>query len=207
MCLGGGGSGAEDARKAREQAEAQAAEREARILEGQSAIESAFAQFDQPYFDQYSRSIVDYQRPQIQDQFNDVSGKLTAALAGRGMLESTAGANQLSRLGGAFADESARIENEAANAAQQLRGNVENQRSDLFTLNLASADPQAVSASAIGNATALAAPAPTTAVGRVFDGFLQPVQAYRSAYNYAAPAPRGSSAPVASGGGSGRVVR
>lgn len=207
MCFGGGSSSsAAEARASRLAAEQEQAEREARIREGQVKIDEAFSQFDDGYYDDYSQSLIDYARPQLDRQYTEAQGKLIAALAGRGMLESTVGANQTSKLSGAFADELAKVQNDATNSGLQLRQNVENQKGDLYALNTASADPSGISAQAIGTATSLAAPSPATDIGRVFDSVIEPYIAFQSASRNAAPPRTRSPARVASGSGSSVIV-
>lgn len=205
MCFGDGGA-AKDAKKARKKAERDQQRRENRITLGQERIDENFAQFDDGYYDSYSDSVFDTLAPQLRDQRDEVHSALVAALAGRGMLESTPGAQQVSKLSGAFADELARARDSGISGAGDLRGRVENQRSNLYALNQASADPQAITTQARGAATSLAVPPPNTSVGRVFDNLLTPLTAYNTAKQYAAPPPTRSPARVASGTGSSRLV-
>ena len=158
------------------------------------------------YYNNYASTITDYQQPQLEDQFGEVRGKLIAALTQRGMLASTEGARQLTNLEKSYADQTATTAAEAQDAATELRGRVENQRSDLYALNQASADPAAASPQAIGQATALAAPESISPVARVFDGFLEPLTAYRTASNNSPTTTRTSTARTASGAGSSRTV-
>jgi hypothetical protein len=206
MCLGGAGAG--QAAKAEQRARQEAADRENRIKEGQTKIDAAFSQYNQPYYDSYAKSITDVQRPQLDDQYGDARGQLTAALADRGMLESTVGAQEFGKFGKIYADKAAEIAAGARDAAFGLRGKVEGQKSDLYALNRASADPQGISTQAIGSATALAAPGAASPIGEVFTGALNPWLAYQYAkQNSPGPAYKSSTGSTASGAGSGRVVR
>jgi hypothetical protein len=208
MCGGGDAKrAAAEAQAARAEQERLRLEREGKIRQGAQSIDQAFAGFDDGYFDDYRRTVVDYGMPQVQDQYNDSFGKLVAALAGRGMLESTVGANQTSRLNRAFDTEKARVADDATTMAQELRGRVQAQKGDLLALNTATADPTAISAQARGAATSLAAPPPTSRFERLFADVVEPYVAGVNARNNAAPPRRTSTAPVASGGGSGRLVR
>lgn len=206
MCFGGGSSAGEAA-AAEARARQEAEEREARIAQGQTAIDTAFEQYNDNYYGDYARSIEDYQRPELDRQFGDARGKATAGLAARGMLESTHGAQEFGNLGRIYADNAALIANQAQDASANLRGRVENQRSDLYALNRASADPAGISAQAIGSATALAAPPSLSPIGAVFEGALAPYVAYRTSRINSAGTPYRTGAPSASGTGSSRVVR
>ena len=206
MCFGGGSGAADQATQAEARARQEADAREKKIAKGQKSIDTAFGQYNDAYYDDYAGDIEGYQRPDLDQQFSDARGKTTADLAARGMLESTAGAQRFGKIGKVYADNAALISNQAQDAANKLRGSVENQKSDLYALNRASADPAGISAQAIGSATALAAPAAVTPIGAVFEGALAPYVAYQTARrNSAGPGYR-SSAPTASGYGSGRVV-
>ncbi|MEM8773840.1 MAG: hypothetical protein AAGF53_02340 [Pseudomonadota bacterium] len=203
MC-GGGDGGASDRA---EQAKAEERAREQRVLQGQRNIDAAFTQFDNAYYDDYAQSIFDFQTPAVQEEYDRTRGQIAAALAGRGNLESSYAANTMGRLGTELADTFAQIQDAAENESQNLRGRVEAQKSDLYALNQASADPASISNQAIGAATSLAAPNPVSEIGSVFTDFLAPVITYRTARNNSAPPRQQSNAPVASGSGSGRIVR
>lgn len=208
MCGGGAAKrAAAEARDARADQERLRLEREARIRQGAGAIDQAFAGFNDDYFNDYRDTVIQYGMPQVQEQYEDSFGKLTAALAGRGMLESTVGANQNARLNRAFDTEKARVADDATNLAQELRGRVEGAKGDLLALNTATADPTAVSAQARGSATSLAAPAPTSRFEQLFANVVDPYIAGVNARQNAAPPRRQSTAPVATGAGSGRIVR
>src|SRR5438128_995912 len=73
-------------------------DRKAAIGQGKSSIDSAFAQFDQPYFDNYTKAYTAAQDAPLADQYSIAKDKLTAALAGRDTLESTGGINAISQL-------------------------------------------------------------------------------------------------------------
>lgn len=205
MCVGSGAS--KQAKKTEERLKQEEADREARIKQGQEFIDTAFQQYNQPYYDTYAKSIVDYQQPQLQEQYDRARGSLTAHLAGRGMLESTVGAQEFGNIGKVFADNSAQIANQARDAAMSLKGKVENQKSDLYALNSSAADPQGISTQAIAQATTLAAPSSISPIGDVFSAALAPYIYYNQAKMNSAGTPYQSKAPVAVGAGSSRNVR
>lgn len=233
MCFGGRSSAAADeARATREAAERDARDREKRIRQGAWEIERAFGNYlgvdptvagvpnlvdaskalvesaNAPdFFGDYEKSIIDYQKPQVEDQYNRSFGDMVSALARRGMLESTVGASETGRLDAAFADENVRIANDAKNSARDLRSQIERQKSDLLALNTASADPVQSGAAARAAATSISMPSPTSRVGQVFSGIMEPYIAYTTAARNAAPERPRSTAPVASGAGSSRIVR
>lgn len=206
MCLGGSSKAEKQAKQAEDRARQEAADREARITQGQKNIDTAFGQYDTPYYDSYAKSIEDYQRPQLDDQYKDASSKALVSLAGRGMLDSTFGAQSLGKIGQVYQDNAALIANQAKDQALGLRGKVENQKSDLYALNRSAADPKGINAQAIGAATALAAPSATSPIGAVFEGALAPFIQFQSAKMNSAGAPYRSPTSVASGAGTSRTV-
>lgn len=179
-------------------------ERQHDIDLGRIGIDKSFAKFDDPYYDQYKADYTGYYYPQLDRQYGKAVDKMTAALAGRGMLESTAGASQFADLGRENAEARTNIANEAQDAANKLRGTVENEKSNLYSLNQASADPQAVNAQAVGQATALVAPPQYSPLGQVFANALGSLGNFVSAKqntptkSYVSPYPTGY--------GSGKVV-
>jgi hypothetical protein len=208
MGMGGGGSG--EARRAREDTERRERERQANISQGKREIDGAFNQFGDDYYDDYQDQVLSYYNPQIDDQYGDAQAKLNAALAGRGILESTVGAGANSGLLKEYNKERTSIANEAVDATNKVREGVENSKTDLYALNSAAADPEGMGARAVGSATALVAPPTLTPLGQVFQGFLQPWLNYQQGANsrpgpaYQSPI-RGNN-PKA-GYGSGSVVR
>lgn len=208
MCFGGGNSAANDAKKQQKELDRREAERQSKIKAGKGKIDEAFGQFDDDYYGGYKGAYTDYYFPQIDDQFGKAKNKLVAALAGRGTLESTPGINAVGDLTENYNQQRTGIANEALDAAQKLRSTVENNKTDLYALNLSAADPESMSAMAQGQATALVAPPTMSPLSQVFASALQPYLNYQSAAQNRAPASYRSGIPGgASGQGSGRVVR
>lgn len=171
---------------------------------GRIGIDKAFSKFDDGYYNGYKNDYTGYYNPQLEDQYNKAIDKTTAALAGRGMLESTAGINQFGDLTKKNNQAKTDIANEAQDAANKLRGTVQNEKSSLYSLNEASADPQSVNAQAVGAATSLVAPPTYSPLGQVFADAMQGISTYQQARNNAPT--RSYHSPYASGFGSGRIV-
>jgi hypothetical protein len=210
MCMGGGDSAADksaaQAKKASKEAKQTEKKRQKSVLEGQDRIEGAFSQYDDDYYGGFKQDYLDYYRPQIEREFTNTRGKLFTGLLERGMGESTVGAGKIADLQRRRDEEHTNAANQATDAANALRAKVENEKTNLYTLNLASADPQAINARAIGSATALAAPQAYSPIGQVFASALQPISYGVSAYNNRSPQPYQTPYRVASGSGSGKVV-
>jgi hypothetical protein len=200
------------AAKTAEDQRAAEAKRQADIRAGQAGIDTAFSQFDQPYYDKYKETYTGNYLPQIADQYATAKDKLTATLAGRGTLESTVGASKFGELDQTRGNAQADIGNQATDAANALKGKVEDAKTNLYTLNQSAADPTGVSAQAIGRATSIAAPSALSPLGQVFASTLNAFGTYNKAdgqsMNPSLPWNKsaGYSAPL-SGAGSSTMVR
>lgn len=193
-------SAAEEARRKEE-------ERQRKITEGKGRIDEAFSQFNDDYYDQYNQDYLGYYTPQLEDQYSTARDKLTAALAGRGVLEGTPGASKIAELDKKYNATRTQVANDAEAASRDLRTRVENNKTDLYSLNQSSADPEGIGARAIGQATALEAPPTFSPLGEVFATLLGTVgNHYANAQNsnryYGSAQPTLYVSPT----GSGRVV-
>lgn len=171
---------------------------------GKIGIDKAFAGFGDDYYGGYRNDFTSYYNPQLDLQYGRAVDKTTANLAERGMLESSVGAQKFADLSRQNAEARTNIANEALDASNKLRGQVENAKSSLYSLNEASADPQAINAQAIGQATALVAPPTYSPLGEVFASALNSLSSYSQARNNRPT--RTYTSPYATGFGSGRVV-
>lgn len=194
-------SAAEEARRKEE-------ERRRKIAEGKTRIDSAFSQFNDGYYDQYNADYRGYYTPELEDQYSTARDKLTAVLAGRGILEGTPGASRIAELDKKYNTTRTQVANDAEAASRDLRTRVENNKTDLYSLNQSSADPEGIGARAIGQATALEAPPTYNPLGDVFASLLGSIggsvggQSGVNTRLYGSPQPTLYVSPT----GSGRVV-
>lgn len=179
--------------------------RQASVRAGNSSIESAFSKFNDPYFADFEKSFKDYYNPQIDTQYNDAQGTLEAGLARKGVDRSSIAATQFGRLFGQYSDQREQIGDQAASAAGELRGKVANEKSSLYALNSASANPAQANTEALARSTALVTPPAYTPLGSVFANFLSPYTAYSQAYSNNAGA--GYKSPYQKNNNSGAVVQ
>lgn len=147
-------------------------ERQARIRQGKTNIDTAFSQYDNNYFDNYKKSLTDVYTPDIQRQYDLAKDKLTATLAGRGQLESTPGAFQFGELEGTRTGSLADVGNKAVDAANDLRSKVEGAKTNLYSLNANVADPSMAASQASGAAASIVAPQSLSPLGSVFANVL-----------------------------------
>lgn len=194
-----------DAERAKAQALADEEARKAAIAQGNTNIDSAFGQFNDGYFQNFKDTYRGHYNPQLDQQFSDSIGKLTAALAGRGQLGGTVGDKAFGDVSGRYDDERARIGNDAETAAADMLGKIENQKTGLYTLNQAAADPEGINARARAEATSLVAPPTYSQLGYVFKDLIDPYLNYRSSLQNSLGV--NSYTPAYASGGSGRVVK
>ncbi len=148
---------------------------------GKIGIDDSFDKFNRKYFNKYRGDYKDYYDPQITDQYNMATDKLTASLADRGMLESSVGNAAKAELFKDYGEAKTNIANEANDATNKLKSSVQSQKSNLYSINEASADPMGVNAQSIGASTALVAPPTYSPLGQLFTAALAPFQNYMDA--------------------------
>lgn len=141
---------------------------------GKAAIDNRFNKFDDKYFKKYRGDYTGYYNPQVEEQYNKTGDKLAATLADRGMLESSVGNASRTDLTSEYGKAKQNIANEALDASNKLRSQVESSKSNLYSINEASADPMGVNAQAVGASTALVAPPQYSPLGQIFVNALQP---------------------------------
>ena len=145
MCFGSTDTGAGDARR-RER------ERQERIRQGKAKIDKSFEQFTPEFFDSRRDALMDYERPQIEDQYSDAMRQLAFALARSGLSRSSVGATR--RAQGAEKFEKAKQDSamRGEKARSDAQSAVEEARQRLVANNAALADPTEAANSAIASA-------------------------------------------------------
>lgn len=154
-----------------ELARQQEAARQARVNEGQQGIDTAFAGFDDPFYEGYTNQYTGYYNPQLEDQYSDAVKRLTLSLAQSGNLTGSAGAKQLGDLQKYYDTQKTALVNRANTATQELRGNIDTRKSQLYADNRAAADPGSAAAAAASAASALQPSAPSSPLANVFGDF------------------------------------
>ena len=177
--------------------------RQSNIRAGTSAIDQAFAQFNDPWFQTAKDKYTAAYTPDIDYQANNARNSAIAKLFNRGMMESTVGAGLLSNIEKARLDERAKVGGEAEDFAQGLRNQVNTQKNALYDTARSAADPSQVAAQATGSATTLAqAPGGVTqrasGLGDVFASMIDTLHTGVKAYQNRKP----KEYPLPAGGGS-----
>lgn len=178
---------ADAAAKAEQETKNREAKRQADIAAGNTAIDSAFSQYNPSYYKGFADSYQNNYNPQIDKQYGNAVGQLTSSLAGRGMLDSSVGAAKFGVAKGEYNDARTKVAHDAQVAAGDLQGKVAARKTDLYSLNQAAADPQGAAANAVGAATALTAPPAYSELGNLFTSTLGGLDAYNRAKMNALP--------------------
>ena len=204
MC---GGSQPQD--NSAEIARQQEQERQDRIKQGQTAIDNSFNVFTPEYFDKYKQDYLGYYNPQIDDRYSTAQQDLRYNTARAGILDSSGGLKLEKKLGDAYTDQRRAISSDALDATNKIRQSVEQNKSDLYAQNTASADPSLAAISAVGRAGSLQTAPSYSPVGDIFNGLTNAGTYYVAGANKGLPSGynfnTGSTLPT--GYGSGRVTR
>lgn len=150
-----------------ERARAEEEARQGRIRAGQSAIDQAFAGFNDGYYDKYKGDYTGYYEPELDKQYAEAKKKATVKLASTGGLQTSAGAKTLADLFGNYSTKKTALAGQAMDAASELRSKVESNKTDLYNLNRASADPAQATAMATQRAGGIV-PGSFSPLGDVF---------------------------------------
>lgn len=147
------------------------AARQARISQGQQGIDQAFSGFDDPFYQGYQNQYLDYYNPQLNDQYSEAVKRLTLQLAQTGNLTGSTGASQLADLKKYYDTQKMSVTNQALDAVNTLRGNIDAKKSQLYADNRAAADPGSAASAAASAAQYLQPTAPTSPLANVFGDF------------------------------------
>lgn len=147
------------------------AKRQARIAQGQTAIDQSFSGFNDDFYNNYQNQYSDYYNPQLNDQYSEAVKRLTLQLAQTGNLTGSAGATQIADLKKYYDTQKLSMTNQAIDAANTLRGNIDQRKSQLYADNRAAADPGSAASAAASAAQYLQPTAPTSPLANVFSDF------------------------------------
>ena len=161
----------------------QEAERQARIAQGKTSIDNAFAGFNDDFYNQYQTDYLGYYNPQLTDQYNDARKRLTLQLAKTGNLTSSAGATQMADLLKHYNTQQTAITNNALSAVQGLQGNIDARKSQLYADNSAAADPGNAASLAASAAQSLQPGLPTSPLANTFADFFNNLGNATALYN------------------------
>jgi hypothetical protein len=116
-------------------------ERNDRIAKGKAFIDEKFAGYNDDFYQKYNDDYTNYYNPQLEDQYSKARKKLILNLAKNSSLNSSAGINKLSEAKDVYDRQQLSINNQALNAVNTLRGNVDARKTQLYQDNTNAADP------------------------------------------------------------------
>lgn len=163
MCMGG----APEDRSA-EIARQQEAERQQRVKAGTVKIDEAFSGFNDDYFSGVGKAYSDYYAPQLDRQYQAARDRTTYALADSGGLDSTAAGSKFGNLTADYGVQRQQIEDRAIGAQQDLRGQVEQNRSELIRQLETGSGVESTAQTALARAQSLSAPQTFSPLGDLF---------------------------------------
>lgn len=159
---GGGDSGAT------KRAESRELDRERRIRDGMTRIDTVFKGFDDSFFNQQRQAQLDWTLPQIKDQYGKAQERLIYALARGGQLNSSVAAKRNADLAEQHRLALANADSIADQTVKQARSDVERERSDLIAQLQATADPESAANQARIRGDSLRIGQPMADVGLLF---------------------------------------
>lgn len=164
--------------------------------------------FDDKFYQDRQQAFLDTAMPEFQQQFGQTRRGLAYELARRGLLNSSSAINKESQLTRYAGNKEREISDAALGSANQLRADVENQRSNLVNQLIASGDPSLASQNALSSAAQFRAPSPVAPLGNLFNDWTSLYMSNQLNRNYATsnPAAWSFGQPMTAGGSS-RIVR
>lgn len=147
---------------------AQEEERRRRVAESTAAINGQFSQFDQPYFTNIADSYKKFQMPLFQEQSSKARRELPYGFASSDSAEYLRKKEELER---DIQRNEAQINDQANDFANNQRGQVETNRSDLVQMANSGTDAGTVAQMANTRASALARPPTFTPIADLFQKY------------------------------------
>ncbi|GJE40456.1 hypothetical protein [Methylobacterium persicinum] len=142
------------------QARADEATRQAGIRAGTDQINTTFdSQFNDGFFDKQRQNYLNFQLPQLDDQYGNAQRSLTYALARDGNLDSSTRGFQTGQLQKTYDTARTNVADQAQSYANTARSNVEQARGNLISTLNATGDATQAANSATSQAAILAQPA------------------------------------------------
>lgn len=142
------------------------------VQTGANSITNAFSQFTPQYYSDYGTAYENAYNPQLTQQYGQAQDKMTAELAGNGQLGGSVGNQDMALLGQTYNNNQSDIANQAQDAENTLKSNVNNTETNLFNMNASAADPTSSAQQAQAAAGAIVAPQSYPALSDVFGNAL-----------------------------------
>ena len=176
----GGGKDKSAANAARD-ARNRETERQKRLTEGRTSIDSAFAGFDDPYYEGISKSYADFAQPQLDEDYAEQKKRLIYALSrGSGLASTNAGQKQ-AKLRDTYERGKQQILSKGQEYGTNARKDVSDSRSRLLSVLSSTEDPSTVANEAVREAAVLRTAPSFDPIGSVFSDFADDLQGINTA--------------------------
>ncbi len=166
-----------------------------------SAVDSAFAPFNDNYYKGYTQAYENNLNPQLDFQYGRAGDQLAAGLAGTDQDMGSTGARKTADLYQTYAGARGGIANSAYDATNQLRANVDNSKTGLYGLAQSAIDPLTMSTQAQANAGTIVSPQSYPTLANVFSDVLGSAGAGQQTYGQSMKG-QGQQQPTSTGQGS-----
>lgn len=163
-------------------------QRRAKIKSGEGLINDAFKQFNGNFYDRYRKDYLGHYNPQVDKQFTDSRRDLRYNLARARTQDSTQGQRNFGDLVAEYSKRRAEVGSNALNAVNTYKGNVDQQKNELYQQNMLAADPTKAAQSAAGRVGALQTTPAYSPLGDLFSGFIKGGTAYMAGRQKGLPA-------------------
>lgn len=164
------------------------AQRQANIKSGQSAIDTAFSQFNDDYFNKFANDYENNYDPQVDEQYQRAQQKERYNFARNGTLNGTPAINQADLLNENYANQRQQVASDANSAVQSEKNAIAQQKSSLYALNESAADPTLATQQAAASAGTIASTPQYSVLGDLFSGLVNAGNAYYTGSQKALPA-------------------
>lgn len=144
-------------------------DRKQRIADGRAAVSDVFGQtFTPGFYDQQQQAFLDFQNPQLEDQYKDAGSQLLFALSRSGLGQSSSMNQRQAQLQGTYTQASQDIIDEAARRRAQTEAAVNQQQQALMNQAEGAQDPSYMRGLAQSQSASLSAPQDVSNLGDVF---------------------------------------
>lgn len=195
------------AKRAAEEARQREAARQARLSQGRSSIDNAFAGFDDNYYNTRASAYDEFAMPQLEEQYANQKKALTYALSRGGLLSSSTAAQKAAQLQDEYERNKALVASKGQEYGTNARRDVASSRANLLSILSSTEDPSTVADESLRQAATLRAQPAFDPLGNLFTDIASTIDQANSARQIGSAFNSGGSSLFSRGGkGSGRYV-
>jgi hypothetical protein len=144
------------------------AQRQSNVASGEAQVDQSFSNFDPTFFQNYQKTILGAETPQLMDQAQTTGRNLTYALARGGNMTGSVAQQENQSLQNETALQQSTLANKAADASNQLQGQVQTQKGQLYSQLEQGGTPSTIAESAAASASQDRAPSAIQPLGNLF---------------------------------------